>query len=160
VNFFFPLHLSSTGKTKPPKTTWKNTIWKNYLQRRITCTDRSYVSIHQIKHYRASELTGCLCRSVRSYTVETWGIIDCFPPPCLSGFMNIAKLLERSLIVALACVSKGTWYLVCIAIMILWTSCIYFECQIRSACFIGHFFLLMYRGFFLFFVLFCFLIKF
>lgn len=38
-------------------------------------------------------------------------IIDCFAPECLSELMNIVKLLEMSLIVTLACVSKSTWYL-------------------------------------------------
>lgn len=41
------------------------------------------------------------------------------PPQCLNGLMDIVKLLEISLIVILACVSKGTWYLVCFSIMIL-----------------------------------------
>lgn len=47
------------------------------------------------------------------YTLESCAV-TALPLECLSALMNIVKLLEMNLIVTLACVSKGTWYLTCL----------------------------------------------
>lgn len=52
--------------------------------------------------------------SANKFVLTLWRLelsLTALPPECLTGLMSIVKLLEMSLIVILACVSKGTWYL-------------------------------------------------
>lgn len=115
------------AKTQPPKTVWKHRIWKCYIPRVIDL-HWFHVGIHHNAMLLFFSNPMMLLQISMFYFGDSRyrGLLCCPVPWRPSGLMSVVMLLEMSLIVKLACVSKGTWYLVLVTIMILWISCIYF----------------------------------